>query len=329
MNDSTYLQRVKQLILRGIYVGTEIAFVLITISVTLNALIQYSSNPALDRFSYAIFYFLWFEVSNIVVFLLGVMAIGLILPIAKSENRFRSKFLGLAVSILFILAINYLLYLLLYPPKYGAYTFLDFLFLPGFISWWEPFFGHYLTPNIINIGVLTYLGWNIGDLESIQPNQRRNSLLAILASCILFFILLLHYFYISLPDRLVLLVIAFTFFICWLALLGKLCRTSIKVVLSQKEISTLTAIYLGFLIGVIYLIGINFLLWVVLNSSDYATYVHYDEILVPGESVSFFKFIIRAKAFYLPNFLSIAILLFVGWKTHKPATSNTSNSIAE
>jgi hypothetical protein len=183
MDNLNYFQRLRHLIFGGLEAGTAIAFVLITISVSFNVLIQYTYDPAPDRLAYANILWYGLLVVNFLVFLLGVIIMGLISSFVKPRGNFEPIFLGLTVGISMVLAIDYLIYLTDDPYSIDSFPQHLFMFNP---DWpWQSFFAPYLVPNLINVGVLAYVSWKTTRLEMIKPRRRISYISVILVVCML------------------------------------------------------------------------------------------------------------------------------------------------
>jgi hypothetical protein len=172
MENITYLQRVKTLLIKVLKIDGLLALLL-----TALAIVLYSQSYLADRyiiFAVLIFFLIIIPIS--VVVLLGGTLISSILFLHKKRISSASAgFLGTIIGTALVLIANYVNWFLYYPPgyTYNRISFFEFIFpkisggLGEFVFLVNPLF----VPSLINIFVLAYIGWEINNLISTETDS--------------------------------------------------------------------------------------------------------------------------------------------------------------
>jgi len=312
----SYFDQAKYSISAGLRTYTSIAIVLFTVFASFNVLMEYAHDRESDKLLYAISIFLDIVITNVLVFWVGMIIVGLVFSLnIKRENSLKIIILSFIVSLLIILAGDYLLFISWYGKSYYYYSFFEFIFLFDPSAPLEIFFAPFFIPNIINLMIFTYAGWKIAFLKKTQIKRTVSWRLALLAVFILFLTIPLAIF-LLIDEQLVIYAFSIAFIISCLILVRLLSAFLIQAVYTyQKSLSNLAAGFFGFIIGIAFVYLINHILWITIYPPDLPQ--RYQWLNFP----SFNEFVLGRKIFLIPDFLCVLVSSFQGWKTNKSINS--------
>jgi hypothetical protein len=315
MGNWNYFQRVGRFLSNGFRASYGFTLALIYISSSLNALNLDAYDIGWDKPEFATVYWFSLVITNVVAYFAGLITLGLILPvITKPKGRFGSVFFGFIVGILILVATDFWFYTGWYKQEERSLVlFFEFLF--GSNNWpW--YFSPYLVPNLINLGSFTYISWTMTYSDRIKPSKNISTLFATLAAFSIISIFPLGILNLFLDEKSVFPILSITLFASYLSLSALISVMTIRLFrILKKNISNLDAITMSFLTGIAFVFLINYLLWSAIYPPDLRTRPWLN---APANVL---EFAIHKMRFWLPNFLSILISLYVGWKTNKSLNS--------
>lgn len=311
MENWNYFQRVGRFLSNGFRASYGFTFALIYIASSLNALNLDAYDVGWDKPEFATVYWFALVITNIVAYFAGLITLGLILPvITKQKGNFGSVFLGFIIGILILAATDLWFYTGWYKQEDRSFVlFLEFLFGTNNTPW---YFSPYLVSNLINLGSFTVTSWIMTYSDRIKPSKNVSTLFTTLAAFSIISIFPLGMLNLFLKEKSVFPILSITFFASYLSISALISEKAIRFFsIFKKTISNPETITASFLTGIVFVFLINYLLWSAIYPPDLRIYPWLNA------PASVIEFAIHKMRFWFPNFLSILISLYVGWKTNK------------